>query len=918
MLKTNAYLSLTGLSISVLMLAMAPASAQQIEVTNGDTELFFPGADSVPRQWLLNDGGVQMQVPMTITGQTFALGAGGGWFDTNSNDTTLGTVLSGSGAFTKSGNGTLTLTGMNTYNGAATVTAGTLALSGQGRLNQATSLSISSGATLDVSAATAVSLNQLNGAGSFLLGSNYANIGGGNFSGVISGSGGFNVGPGTMILTGNNTFTGSVGIGSTGTLKIGNGGTTGTVLGSIANYGNLIFDRSDLVTYNGLITANGAITFTGGGNYVLTQSSSASGALTIDAGTTVQWGTGAAGGWIGAGSLGITVGPLTNNGTLIINRSSDRVYQGQIGGTGDFVKLGAGMVGLSNTSTYTGKTDVKAGTLLVSGSIAQSSLTTVYNGAMLTGGGTVGNTNILTGGILAPGNSLSSVNGTGKISSIGTMNVAGNLAMSGGATLDIKVNDQGASDKVNVSGNLVLDPMAVVRVRALNGTDDGSTYASNTSYTIASAAGGISGQFNSTVDEQFAFLDAGLSYTDNDVKLLLSRNDVKMPDVAITPNQQTAAAALSGFSQSDPVYQQTLGLTQQQAQQAYESISGEVHASGQQVLDQTFALFTSSLIGDIVGGASGSKQISALGYVEVPASSIPGLAAIEDAEQTAILSNSVWISPLGGLGTVKGNGNAAAIKWGAGGLAMGYEGEIVAGEHKLTYGAALGYLASKGEVTDRSSRYETQGGFTGVYGAWTDGTASLSGNVAYGANHVSTQRDIVVGAINRTANANYWAHTVGGGLEASYGFKLTEEMTIKPVGTLDINWAGHNGATETGAGSLNAVINPAGDWNVNAGIGGEIEYKTALADGAEVTFTLRGMWQHALTDTNTNQNLALAGNTAAQMNVNGASSNRDRLLVGVGVEYAPTENTNLALKYTGVFSQAQAAHMASGTWSIKF
>jgi len=913
---------LGGISTSVLMVAMSQVPAAATDVLNGAVLDVSAGTD-LDSNVLLDNGTLSILAPVTISGDDMTVGSGGGTINTNTNATTLNTVLSGTGNFTKSGAGTLNVVGMNTFSGATNITAGTLAISGQGRLEQSSNVSVSSGATLDVSASTAASLVQLTGDGSVVLGSKFLNVGSGNFSGVISGSGNINVNTGTLILTGSNTFTGQASSGGNGVLQIGNGGTSGVVLGNILNTNALVFNRSDNVTYDGMITGNGSNTFTGGGTYVLTSSSSGSGALSIGAGTTLQWGTGGAAGWLGASTQGINVGPVTNNGTLIINRSSDRFYQGAIGGSGNFVKQGTGMVGLTKASTYTGTTDVQGGTLLVSGSIAQSSLTTVFSGATLTGTGTVGATKVLSGAVLAAGN-LATVAQNGahvKVSSIGTLNVAGNLALNGGSTLDVKVNDAGASDKVNVTGAVTINPAALVRVRAFNGTDDGSTYGPNTSYTILSAAGGVAGQFNSTVDEQFAFLDAALSYVGNDVQLKLSRNDVQLPEVAGTPNQQAAAGALAGFDQSDPVYQQVLGLTAEQAQQAYDSTSGEVHASGQQVLDQTFDLFTSSLIGGSVGGAGGAggaRQTSALGYVEVPASSIPGIAAIEDAEQTAIMSSTLWLTPLGGLGSVKGNGNAAEIKWGAGGLALGYEAAIASGQNKVTYGAGLGYLASKGEVVDRSSRYDTQGGFAGLYGSWTDGTIGLSSNLAYGGNHVSTSRDITVGAINRTATADYWSHTVGGGIEASYGFKLTEQMTIRPVGTLDVAWTGHDDATETGAGSLNATIASASHWQVNSGLGAELEHKATLSNGADLTLKVRGMWQHALADTATSQDLALTGNPAMPLNVNGAATANDRFVLGLGVDYEMSEQTRFSLNYAGTFSKSFAAHVASASFGLKF
>src|SRR5262249_43563797 len=91
-----------------------------------------------------------------------------------------------------------------------------------------------------------------------------------------------------------------------------------------------------------------------------------------------------------------------------------------------------------------GATVVNAGVLVVNGSIARSSLTTVNTGAVLFGSGTVGSTLVNAGGFLVPGNSP------------GTMNVAGDLTIQRNAFYVVQVNPQTAS-RMNVSGSASLD-----------------------------------------------------------------------------------------------------------------------------------------------------------------------------------------------------------------------------------------------------------------------------------------------------------------------------------------------------------------------------------------------------------------------------------------------------------------------------
>ena len=128
-------------------------------------------------------------LPMTLGG------ANGNIFFQAANSTaspfniSLGGVLSGTGGFTKTGAGSLTLSAGNTYSGNTVISAGTLVLTGTGNIANSAVIDIRSGASLDVSSL----------ASPFNLGYGKTLTGSGTVNGAITAAG--TIAPGTGIGT---------------------------------------------------------------------------------------------------------------------------------------------------------------------------------------------------------------------------------------------------------------------------------------------------------------------------------------------------------------------------------------------------------------------------------------------------------------------------------------------------------------------------------------------------------------------------------------------------------------------------------------------------------------------------------------------------------------------------------------------
>ena len=381
----------------------------------------------------------------------------------------------------------------------------------------------------------------ITGLGTVYLGQNTVSIGGNNastlFAGVIADCSGDcaaipiplplspgrlnKVGSGTLTLTGANTYSGGTVI-TAGTLQIGNGGTTGSILGNIANSGALIFNRSNNIGYVGVISGSGSVSQTGGGTLTLTAAQTYTGPTTIGAGSTLA--LEAAGSIAGSaltanGTFNITtvsgsgagITALAGTGnvvlgakTLTLSNPSNATFGGVISGTGGLT-LTAGHEILTGISTFTGPTTVNGGTLSVNGSTSGSPVT-VNNGGTLGGTGTTGPATIQSGGALAPGNS------------IGTLTVAGNLVFASGSTYRVEVSPT-AADKVVATGTASLNGTVAADFAAVSGYTAGR-------YTIVTSTGALSGTFAglSTTGLPSGFT-ASLSYDANNSYLNLLGGD---------------------------------------------------------------------------------------------------------------------------------------------------------------------------------------------------------------------------------------------------------------------------------------------------------------------------------------------------------------------------------------------------------
>ena len=171
--------------------------------------------------------------------------------------------------------------------------------------------------------------------------------------------------------------------------------------------------------------------------------------------------------------------------------------------------------GAGPTHNYAGPTTVNAGTLLVNAVL--NGTTTTVNGGTLGGIGTLAATTINSGGTLAPG------------LSIGTLNFSSSLSLSGTANFEIsKLGVTLTSDLANVTGLLTLGG-------TLNVFASGNALAEGDSFNLFDA-GSVSGTFAAL---NLPSLGAGLSW---DVSSLPGNGSI-----TVVPEPSAAVAMVGGI-----------------------------------------------------------------------------------------------------------------------------------------------------------------------------------------------------------------------------------------------------------------------------------------------------------------------------------------------------------------------------------
>ena len=648
-----------------------------------------------------------------------------------------------------------------------------------------------------------------------------------------------------------------VGLGGTGTLNVTGGSVTnsrgylgnsnnsvGTVTvsgGTWATSGELKIGNyyddpefpEEFAIATGTLTMTGGLVTVSGALSRATNNGTSLGTINLNAGGTLQIGTG------GAGSR-LDVGNLTNDGTLVFNQSNNYTYSDSISGSGAVTKAGAGTLTLSAANTYTGLTTIGSGTLAYGTNNALGTGGVAVNGGVLnlsTFSDSVGTVTLTSGTIAGTGTLTSSsgfsMDGTGLASA--SLAGAVGLTKTGNGTLTLSANN-GYTGRTQVNGGV----LAVNNTNALAGTG-----------TISFGGGTLQYSASNTRDYSAKILNNGTQ-----IQIDTNGQNVTFASGLAASNTgglvkggggTLTLSASNGYTGDTVVSDGTLALNNTNALAGTGTISfagGTLQYSASNTVD-----YSSKILGSYLNAISIDTNSQSVTFATgLGSSNTGGLTKSGLGTLTLSASNGYTGTTLVNGGVLAlGNANALArtgtLSFGGGSLQYSASNTVDYSSKILSSGSAISIDTNGQNVTFATGLAASNtGGLTKL----GNGTLTLSGSSSYtGATAVNGGRLLVNGQLGNTAVAVNASGLLSGSGTILGGVTVASSGTLSPgnspgvltVGSLSLSDGSHTLMEITGtSASLYDQIVGVGSASLTYGGNLDLVMSGSYADGT--TFNL--------------------------------------------------------------------------------
>ncbi|MDD5072606.1 MAG: autotransporter domain-containing protein [Candidatus Omnitrophica bacterium] len=799
-------------------------------------------------------------------------------------------------------------------------------------------------------------------------------------------------GSGTTTLSGNNTYTGVTTIsgGTVSVATIRNGGEASNLGAATNAAANLVLDGGTLrytgldastdrnVTINAAKTTliditvntltmtggdtglggNGAVTKTGAGTLVLKGAFTNTGLTTITAGT-LQLGDGFSG-----------ASNILNNATLSFNRTTNLDAAAVLSGTGILRQDGTGTTTLSGINTYTGPTEVNAGTLKA-GAVDQAfgigSAVSVATGAnldlngfdetigSLSGDGTVTNGGLADGaltagdatsttfsGIIKDGGTnktlfikeglgvltLSGANTYTGLTEIntGTLQVSNANAVGGGAltnsatlsvgTISLSVPGiytQNAGSALDLTansssafGNITSVADAVVDAGSTVNVTVSGYIPNNATLKIIDGAGGAGVNVPATITSSNSKYTFIGSSSAGDLILTVNRSGTGFSSSGTNSNTSAVGAALDNVT--NPSADMTTVL---------DALDVMTPAQVEQSLETVTPVVDS--------GVTNISNTAINQFMATTTDRLEDLFARAHDEDTGDTGVSTGSEGLNGV-EAWGRGFGEYVRQDARGLSNGYRatiwgtaigGDLPAFNNRARFGASGGYAASNVNSKDNSGKTNINSYQTTLYGGYIDAEKPyyLNGAFSFAYNTYKGKRNITVGAIQRRADSNYRGQQYAVLVDGGYTFK-TKNVNITPVASLEYVRLHLQSYTETGADALNLSVTSQDYDMLQSGLGMKLDHTFEVESGFVIP-EIHAKWLYDFIGDKQETTSTFSGG-GGSFATNGFDPAQNSLNVGSKLTLVTRGNWSLDANYDFEYKQDYTSHTGWADVRYKF
>ena len=852
---------------------------------------------------------------ITLDGGTLGLGSDTGW--------------GGGGLDVISDSTILARNGERSYSGAISLDGIELTIGGADDLTISGAITESAaGASLRIATSAIVTLT--NGGNDFsdgislvsgtLLAANDGALGSGEISGIggsLGGSGGTTTISNAIELITSLTLTGASDL---------------TMNSVIAGVGQL---RIDMENGSDSVDLNAANTFTG-------TLSLESGELTLNNGAAVADGTLVTlGGNDATLLLGAdeTIGGLGGDGTVTLGGNALTVagnfitdFDGTIGGNGDLFVTDMATLNLNGVNSYIGDTRVQSGgTLGGSGSIA-------------------GDVFVEMGGTISAGNS----------DGIGTLNIGNDLDLASGANYEATLSaSQLDGDLLAVDGTATLGSGSTISIEV--GQEPGAYIVSNTTFEILTAAGGITDNGVSILNDSATLnfynladigVDPDFDSGDNSLSVIATRaaNAFSDPDFIDSGNNRRVGAALdelivladAGGGQNDAadLLAQLQGLNAEALNDAITAITptaanaaASIQLSGATKFNSVQTAYFSAARGGMTKAfmanamnpnvdlfSSGSLVGALASSTNDPRLLAEAIAMQDDADNNRLRfsrgQDRRWSGFVRAYG-LQTDQDAEGERVGYDGSFAGVQGglDTMIGENGIL-GLAIGFQSGDADILNSVGDIDADTFRIGPYYSYDGGTWYFDASLSIGFSDYEQKREIAIAGMgSQLARSAYDGDDLVLYVGAGYDVRLRRGWTLTPNASLQYANFNFDGYEETGASPNNLRISDRSQDSIRVRGGTML---SARIENDRVTMVPEfgiGL-EYELEGYDDVEATFLAGGSPFSI----SSGEPDELAVyfNAGVTALFNDSASVYMRYDGLFGNGSDTHGVSGGFSLRF